>query len=359
MEDKKSAVSAEVLASLVKTDGHILAPTGREDLDFRESEALFQREPDTDDHAAYNSGSDPVRLYLHDISRYPLLTSEQEKHLAQWIAHAHAERLRPLDQQRSSVILRGDEAARQLTEANLRLVVDIAKRYRRRTLSLLDVIQEGNLGLMRAVQKFDGTRGYRFSTYATWWIRQAVLRTLAEKDRSIRLPVYVVDMLYQFSQICERLVQDLGREPEVREIAQAMGVDDAKVQLLRSIADPISLHATVNDGHAEAELEDFIPDPQANTSAKAMENLIKEQIHQVLDTLTERERTVLELRYGLLDHKTHTLEEIGKKFHITRERVRQIEQKAIKKLRQPGRSRYLMGALDERNDPFDSAQAES
>lgn len=275
------------------------------------------------------SSEDPIHMYLKEIGKVPLLTQEEENEL-------------------SCRIRSGDEeAAKRLAEANLRLVVSIAKRYAGRGLLLLDLIQEGNLGLMKAVDKFDYQKGYRFSTYATWWIRQAITRAIADQGRTIRIPVHMVETVNRIKKVSRRLVQNLGREPSMEELARELGMPEGQVtEILQMIKEPISLEAPVGD-EEDAQVGDFMPDLVfPSPSEEAAFRLMQSQLLEVLSTLTERERKVLELRFGLHDGEVHTLEEVGEEFHVTRERIRQIEAKALRKLRHPSRSRKLRDYLD-------------
>lgn len=275
------------------------------------------------------SVTDPVRMYLKEIGRVPLLSADQEIELA-------------------IAMEAGDEIAkRKLVEANLRLVVSIAKRYVGRGMSFLDLIQEGNLGLMRAVDKFDYHRGYKFSTYATWWIRQAITRAIADQARTIRIPVHMVETINKLIRISRQLVQELGREPLAEEIAEHMDMTPEKVrEILKISQDPVSLETPIGE-EDDSHLGDFIEDQDAlaPSDAAAFE-LLKEQLEDVLHTLTDREEKVLRLRFGLDDGKPRTLEEVGKKFSVTRERIRQIEAKALRKLRHPSRSKRLKDYLE-------------
>ncbi|WP_298405457.1 RNA polymerase sigma factor RpoD [uncultured Chloroflexus sp.] len=300
--------------------------------------------------------SDSVRLYLREIGQVPLLTAEQEKRLAQLIERGQAaerklatlppdspeaERLRALKAQ-------GEEARQQMAAANLRLVVSIAKRYRDRGLPLLDLIQEGSLGLLRAIEKFDHTKGYKFSTYATWWIKQALSRALADQSRLVRLPVHLGETLNRIQAARRQLTQSLGREPTDAELANHLGMSEEKLRELRRTAqDPVSLATPVGE-EADSTLADFIPDPHAlDADDAAASGMLRQQIAAALDQLSERERRVLELRYGLADGQPRTLEEVGKAFGVTRERVRQIEVKALRKLRHPRLGKLLKDYLDQ------------
>ena len=272
---------------------------------------------------------DPIRLYLREIGKIPLLTPEQETELARRMSE-------------------GDEdARRQMSEANLRLVVSIAKRYVGRGMHLLDLIQEGNLGLMKAVEKFDYTKGYKFSTYATWWIRQAITRAIADQARTIRIPVHMVETINRVLRTSHSMVQKLGREPTTSEIAQELHMDVCKVEEILKIAqEPVSLETPIGE-EEDSHLGDFIQDDEASQpSEEASYTLLREQLEDVLATLTPREEEVLRMRFGLRDGKPHTLEEVGKEFDVTRERIRQIESKALRKLRHPTRSKKLRDFLN-------------
>lgn len=272
---------------------------------------------------------DPVRMYLKEIGKVSLLTAEEEVDLAKRMEA-------------------GDELAkRELAEANLRLVVSIAKRYVGRGMLFLDLIQEGNLGLIKAVEKFDYTKGYKFSTYATWWIRQAITRAIADQARTIRIPVHMVETINKLIRVSRQLLQEFGREPLPEEIAQEMGITEEKVRDILKIAqEPVSLETPIGE-EEDSHLGDFIPDEDAPAPAEAAAfTLLKEQLMEVLDTLTPREEKVLRLRFGLDDGRARTLEEVGKEFNVTRERIRQIEAKALRKLRHPSRSKRLKDFLD-------------
>ncbi|MBP3571750.1 MAG: RNA polymerase sigma factor RpoD [Clostridia bacterium] len=272
---------------------------------------------------------DPVRLYLKEIGRVPLLTSEREHELAERMAE-------------------GDiEAKKALVEANLRLVVSIAKRYVGRGMFFLDLIQEGNLGLMKAVDKFDYTKGYKFSTYATWWIRQAITRAIADQARTIRIPVHMVETIHKVSRYSRQLLQEYGREATAEEIGEKMGMSPEKVREIMKIAqDPVSLETPIGE-EEDSHLGDFIQDEDTPAPADAAsQTILREVIERELHTLTPREEHVIKLRFGLYDGRTRTLEEVGKEFDITRERIRQIEAKALRKLRHPSRARHLKGFLD-------------
>ncbi|HEO8418615.1 RNA polymerase sigma factor RpoD [Niallia sp. FSL W8-0635] len=273
--------------------------------------------------------NDPVRMYLKEIGRVDLLSAEEEINLAKRI-------------------LQGDEEAkRRLAEANLRLVVSIAKRYVGRGMQFLDLIQEGNMGLIKAVEKFDYEKGFKFSTYATWWIRQAITRAIADQARTIRIPVHMVETINKLIRVQRQLLQDLGREPSPEEIGEDMDLSPDKVREILKIAqEPVSLETPIGE-EDDSHLGDFIEDQDATSpSEHAAYELLKEQLEDVLDTLTDREENVLRLRFGLDDGRTRTLEEVGKVFGVTRERIRQIEAKALRKLRHPSRSKRLKDFLE-------------
>ncbi|GAA0861862.1 RNA polymerase sigma factor RpoD [Paraclostridium tenue] len=272
---------------------------------------------------------DPVRMYLKEIGKIPLLKPHEEAELARRMHE-------------------GDEIAKQrLVEANLRLVVSIAKRYVGRGMLFLDLIQEGNLGLIKAVEKFDYTKGFKFSTYATWWIRQAITRAIADQARTIRIPVHMVETINKLIRVSRQLLQELGRDPKPEEIAKEMDMTEDKVREIMKIAqDPVSLETPIGE-EEDSHLGDFIPDDDAPAPAEAAAySLLKEQIEEVLGSLNEREQKVLKLRFGLEDGRARTLEEVGKEFDVTRERIRQIEAKALRKLRHPSRSKKLRDYLD-------------
>ena len=272
---------------------------------------------------------DPVRMYLKEIGKVPLLTAEEEIELAKRME-------------------KGDEEAKKrLCEANLRLVVSIAKRYVGRGMLFLDLIQEGNLGLIKAVDKFDYTKGYKFSTYATWWIRQAITRSIADQARTIRIPVHMVETINKLIRVSRQLLQTYGREPTPDEIAKEMGISVEKVREIQKIAqEPVSLETPIGE-EEDSHLGDFIPDEDVPAPAEAAAfSMLKEQLVEVLDTLTEREQKVLKLRFGLEDGRARTLEEVGKEFDVSRERIRQIEAKSLRKLRHPSRSKKLKDYLE-------------
>lgn len=272
---------------------------------------------------------DPVRMYLKEIGKVPLLTADEERELAIRMSQ-------------------GDEVAKQkLAEANLRLVVSIAKRYVGRGMLFLDLIQEGNLGLIKAVEKFDYTKGYKFSTYATWWIRQAITRAIADQARTIRIPVHMVETINKLVRVSRQLLQEYGRDPLPEELAKEMNIPEEKVREILKIAqEPVSLETPIGE-EEDSHLGDFLPDEDAPAPAEAAAfTLLKEQLMDVLDTLTPREMKVLKLRFGLEDGRARTLEEVGKEFQVTRERIRQIEAKALRKLRHPSRSKKLRDYLE-------------
>ena len=293
--------------------------------------------------------SDPVKMYLREIAAVPLLSAVEEVRLARRIERGSLELQKPGTMRDYRAIEDGEEASRRLTEANLRLVVSVAKKYVGLGLGVLDLIQEGNIGLMRAVQKFDYTKGYKFSTYATWWIRQAITRALADQSRLIRLPVHIVESIGRLIRVSRRLLQDLGREPSVEEIAEQMEVSPEKVrELLRASQETLSLDwPIIEEEEGSGTYGDFVTAAaEAAPENVAGHHLLKEQIEDVLASLNERERQVLRLRFGLDDGRSHTLEEVGKEFHVTRERIRQIESKALRKLRHPARKQKLEGYLE-------------
>jgi RNA polymerase primary sigma factor len=294
-----------------------------------------------------SSLDDPVRMYLREIGRVPLLSAEEEVRLARRMERGRLELIKSPLSRDYRIVEDGEDAQRRLTEANLRLVVSVAKKYIGRGMSLLDLIQEGNIGLIRAVEKFDYTKGYKFSTYATWWIRQAITRAIADQARTIRIPVHMVETINRLIRISRRLLQDLGREPTSEEIAEQMEISPEKVrEIIKVSQEPVSLETPIGE-EEDSHLGDFIEDHTALAPADAASHqLLKEQVEDVLESLTERERKVLQLRFGLDDGRSRTLEEVGKEFHVTRERIRQIEAKALRKLRHPSRSRKLKDYLD-------------
>ena len=277
---------------------------------------------------------DPVRMYLKEIGKVPLLTADRERELAEIMTSSTSDEEKAL-------------AKNELVEANLRLVVSIAKRYVGKGMFFLDLIQEGNLGLMKAVDKFDYSKGFKFSTYATWWIRQAITRAIADQARTIRIPVHMVETIHKVSRYSRQMLQELGREATADEIGEKMGMSPDKVREIMKIAqDPVSLETPIGE-EEDSHLGDFIPDEDTPAPADAAATtILREVIEKELHTLTPREEHVIKLRFGLYDGRTRTLEEVGKEFDITRERIRQIEAKALRKLRHPSRARHLRGFLD-------------
>ena len=311
------------------------AATILDDIDMPEIEELNEIEEVTEEEMSdvkvddSYSTDDPVRMFLKEIGKVPLLTAEEEVELAIRMSQGD------------------EEAKRRMTEANLRLVVSIAKRHVGRGMLFLDLIQEGNLGLIKAVEKFDYTKGYKFSTYATWWIRQAITRAIADQARTIRIPVHMVETINKVIRVSRQLLQELGHDPSAEEIAAEMGMPVEKVREILKIAqEPVSLETPIGE-EEDSHLGDFIPDEDASEPSEAASfSLLKEQLMEVLDTLTPREKKVLELRFGIVDGRTRTLEEVGKEFNVTRERIRQIEAKALRKLRHPSRSKKLKDFLN-------------
>ena len=310
---------------------------------------------------------DPVRMYLKEIGKVPLLSAEEEIELAKNMEagavakekiailksreeNATEEELAEIKEEIKNLqkdLDAGDEAKKRLAEANLRLVVSIAKRYVGRGMLFLDLIQEGNLGLIKAVEKFDYTKGYKFSTYATWWIRQSITRAIADQARTIRIPVHMVETINRVLRTSHAMVQKLGREPTTKEIADELHIEQSKVEEVLKIAqEPVSLETPIGE-EEDSHLGDFIQDDEASQpSEEASYTLLREQLEEVLSTLTPREEQVLRMRFGLVDGKPHTLEEVGKQFDVTRERIRQIESKALRKLRHPSRSKKLRDFLN-------------
>ena len=286
---------------------------------------IIQNDDEIEELINKASIDDPVKMYLKDIGKVPLLTGQEEIDLATRMAEGD------------------EEAKRLLSEANLRLVVAIAKKYVGRGLLFLDLIQEGNFGLMKAVEKFDHTKGFRFSTYATWWIRQSITRAIADQARTIRVPVHMVETINRLTRTVRTLIQKLGRDPTASEIAQAMGISENRVAEIQKIAlDPISLETTIGD-EEDSKISDFIEDESAQSPLEATsQTLLREQLLSVIETLTPREQKVIRMRYGLDNSHPRTLEEVGKEFNVTRERIRQIEAKALRKLRHPNRSKKLV-----------------
>lgn len=313
-----------------KEDGEALEPATDEVIEVDEVAEDSEEEAEVDLSIPEGVGiDDPVRMYLKEIGRVPLLTAEDEIELAMRMEA-------------------GDEGAkRRLAEANLRLVVSIAKRYVGRGMLFLDLIQEGNLGLIKAVEKFDHRKGFKFSTYATWWIRQAITRAIADQARTIRIPVHMVETINKLIRVSRQLLQELGREPSPEEIAKVMEIPVERVREIMKIAqEPVSLETPIGE-EEDSHLGDFIPDEDALAPSDAASFiLLKEQLEEVLETLTPREEKVLRLRFGLDDGRTRTLEEVGQEFGVTRERIRQIEAKALRKLRHPSRSKKLKDYLE-------------
>lgn len=313
--DSREPISEELADEEGDDDGVVLTKTGEIDV-----EATVPKTLPTDD---------PVRMYLKEIGKVSLLTADEERELAIRMEQGD------------------EEAKKKLCESNLRLVVSIAKRYLNRGLSFLDLIQEGNLGLIKAVDKFDYTKGYKFSTYATWWIRQAITRSIADQARTIRIPVHMVETINKLIRISRQLLQEYGREPTSEEIAKEMGITVEKVREIKKISqDPVSLETPIGE-EEDSHLGDFIPDDDVPAPVDAAAySMLKEQLMEVLDTLSDREKKVLMLRFGLEDGRPRTLEEVGKEFNVTRERIRQIEAKALRKLRHPSRSKKLKDYLE-------------
>ena len=339
---------------LPELDDDLLPPT--EELEELPEEEIVDPNTLVDSFAI----DDPVRMYLKEIGKVDLLTPEREVELAQTMSAgtAAAEQLEELEklgeaiptevrEELNKTIKAGKKAEQQLAEANLRLVVSIAKRYVGRGMLFLDLIQEGNLGLIKAVEKFDYTKGYKFSTYATWWIRQAITRAIADQARTIRIPVHMVETINKVIRVNRQLLQELGHDPSPEETAAEMGMPVEKVREILKIAqEPVSLETPIGE-EEDSHLGDFIPDDDAPAPADAAAfTLLKEQLMSVLSTLTPREEMVLKLRFGLEDGRARTLEEVGKEFKVTRERIRQIEAKALRKLRHPSRSRKLKDSID-------------
>ena len=308
------------IEELDDVDDSDIVLTDEDDVDMEKSTCLCQMESVIED---------PVRMYLKEIGKVPLLSADEEVELAKRMAE-------------------GDEdAKKRLAEANLRLVVSIAKRYVGRGMLFLDLIQEGNLGLIKAVEKFDYHKGFKFSTYATWWIRQAITRAIADQARTIRIPVHMVETINKLIRVSRQLLQELGREPTPEEIAAELDMPVERVrEILKISQEPVSLETPIGE-EEDSHLGDFIQDDNVPVPAEAAaQTLLKEQLDEVLDTLTEREQKVLRLRFGMDDGRARTLEEVGKEFDVTRERIRQIEAKALRKLRHPSRSRKLRDYLD-------------
>jgi RNA polymerase primary sigma factor len=347
---------APAMVVAAATDAASSATDGDFEWDDEESEALKQARRD----AELTASADSVRAYLKQIGKVPLLNAEQEVELAKRIEAGlyAAERLRAADEGEEAlernferdlnwIVRDGERAKNHLLEANLRLVVSLAKRYTGRGMAFLDLIQEGNLGLIRAVEKFDYTKGYKFSTYATWWIRQAITRAMADQARTIRIPVHMVEVINKLGRIQRELLQDLGREPTPEELAKEMDITPEKVLEIQQYArEPISLDQTIGD-EGDSQLGDFIEDSEAVVAVDAVSfSLLQDQLQQVLQTLSEREAGVVRLRFGLTDGQPRTLDEIGQVYGVTRERIRQIESKTMSKLRHPSRSQVLRDYLD-------------
>ena len=327
-----NAMGIEVISEVEPDDFDIIDIEAEQNLDGEDVDLVVDASGEIDIDASIPKGiavDDPVRMYLKEIGKVPLLTAEEEIELAKRME-------------------KGDEEAKKrLCEANLRLVVSIAKRYVGRGMLFLDLIQEGNLGLIKAVDKFDYRKGYKFSTYATWWIRQAITRSIADQARTIRIPVHMVETINKLIRVSRQLLQEYGREPSPEEIAAEMEISEEKVREILKIAqEPVSLETPIGE-EEDSHLGDFIPDEDVPAPAEAAAfSMLKEQLVEVLDTLTEREQKVLKLRFGLEDGRARTLEEVGKTFDVTRERIRQIEAKALRKLRHPSRSKKLKDYLE-------------
>ena len=329
--------SLDKLYETLEDHGIPLPNVDAEDMEEIESEVEKFTSGETVEKMLEQEGiaiDDPVRMYLKEIGKVPLLSSEREKALAEIMVNSESEEERA-------------RAKNELVEANLRLVVSIAKRYVGKGMFFLDLIQEGNLGLMKAVDKFDYGKGFKFSTYATWWIRQAITRAIADHARTIRIPVHMVETIHKVSRYSRQMLQELGREATADEIGSKMGMSAEKVREIMKIAqDPVSLETPIGE-EEDSHLGDFIPDEDApEPSEVASATILREVIERELNTLTPREAHVIKLRFGLYDGRTRTLEEVGKEFDITRERIRQIEAKALRKLRHPSRARHLKGFLD-------------
>ncbi|HZC70189.1 MAG TPA: RNA polymerase sigma factor [Jatrophihabitans sp.] len=355
-------VEEELEAVIDEADAEVVLAEGEEEAreftwdEEEESEALRQARKD----AEMTASADSVRAYLKQIGKVALLNAEEEVDLAKRIEAGlyAAERLRQAEEANEKLVLQirrdlrwivrdGERAKNHLLEANLRLVVSLAKRYTGRGMAFLDLIQEGNLGLIRAVEKFDYTKGYKFSTYATWWIRQAITRAMADQARTIRIPVHMVEVINKLGRIQRELLQDLGREPTPEELAKEMDITPDKVLEIQQYArEPISLDQTIGD-EGDSQLGDFIEDSEAVVAVDAVSfTLLQDQLQSVLQTLSEREAGVVKLRFGLTDGQPRTLDEIGQVYGVTRERIRQIESKTMSKLRHPSRSQVLRDYLD-------------
>ena len=330
--DSLITAGVEVVSETEPDDFEIIAMNNDNDTESESMPRGQEADAEVDVDVSLPKGiaiDDPVRMYLKEIGKVPLLSAEEEIELAKRMEQGD------------------EEAKKRLCEANLRLVVSIAKRYVGRGMLFLDLIQEGNLGLIKAVDKFDWRKGYKFSTYATWWIRQAITRSIADQARTIRIPVHMVETINKLIRISRQLLQEYGREPTPEEIAVEMDISEEKVREILKIAqEPVSLETPIGE-EEDSHLGDFIPDDDVPVPADAAAfSMLKEQLIEVLDTLTEREQKVLRLRFGLDDGRARTLEEVGKKFDVTRERIRQIEAKALRKLRHPSRSKKLKDYLE-------------
>jgi RNA polymerase primary sigma factor len=342
----------ELMPDVIDDVMRMLADDGVEIVDAGSDEVDEPRRGDEPDRLRRSGTSDLVRIYLREIGKVPLLTAQDEVELAKAIEaglfaremlHGACQVIgaRPNGTELATIADQGDRARQRLIEANLRLVVSIAKRYIGRGMVFLDLIQEGNLGLIRAVEKFDYTKGYKFSTYATWWIRQAITRAIADQARTIRIPVHMVETINKMARIQRQLHQDLGREPSPAEVAAEMGIAVDRVAEIQRIAqEPVSLQAPI--GEEDSDLGDFIEDADAVVPMEAAAFvMLQDQLEQVLDTLSPREQRIIQLRFGLIDGHPRTLEEVGRDFGVTRERIRQIESKTLVKLRHPGRAQML------------------
>jgi RNA polymerase primary sigma factor len=342
----------ELMPEVIDDVMRMLTEDGVEIIDAGPEDAEEPRRSDDTDRARRSGTSDLVRIYLREIGKVPLLTAQDEVELAKAIeAGLFAREMQyggckvvgsgPSGAELATIAEQGDRARQRLIEANLRLVVSIAKRYIGRGMVFLDLIQEGNLGLIRAVEKFDYTKGYKFSTYATWWIRQAITRAIADQARTIRIPVHMVETINKMARIQRQLHQDLGREPTPSEVAEEMGIPADRVAEIQRIAqEPVSLQAPI--GEEDSDLGDFIEDADAVVPMEAAAfMMLQDQLEQVLDTLSPREQRIIQLRFGLIDGHPRTLEEVGRDFGVTRERIRQIESKTLIKLRHPGRAQML------------------
>jgi RNA polymerase primary sigma factor len=333
----------QAITALVTQDVKVEVETVEDD--DEDSAAAIERVLDAEGAAI----DDPVRMYLREIGRVRLLRGTEETQLAQAMRDGDAEMKKKLygESFNQDTINRGMEARRKLTEANLRLVVSVAKKYIGRGMNLLDLVQEGNIGLIRAVEKFDHTKGYKFSTYATWWIRQAITRAIADQARTIRIPVHMVETINKVIRTSRRLHQEFGREPTSEEIGLELDLTGDKVQEIMKVAQtPVSLATPIGE-EEDSTLGDFIEDEVAEgPQDAASQQMLRESVEEALDSLSDRERDVLKLRFGLVDGRARTLEEVGKEFNVTRERIRQIEAKALRKLRHPSRSRKLKDYLE-------------